>query len=225
MTHMKSSPRVLAPLGVLTAVAALACSTPALAQRYQYPAARPVQWFIDGGASITQGATANDFDNGWTFGTGVIMRPDPRGPLALRFDLSYSRSEATSQFLALNQAATGTPIDDGTLQTVSGFVDGVLEAPFNPWVHFYATGGAGLAWRRIELTQNGFFCDAFFCGPVFAPNTVVASSDNTRFAWHAGAGVNFLLPRGQSWFVEARYERIETPQPTEFIPIRFGFRF
>ncbi|TLY59269.1 MAG: hypothetical protein E6K48_11810 [Gammaproteobacteria bacterium] len=119
-------------------MALLACSAPALAQTYQYPAryaaARPVQWFIDGGASITQGPTGNDFDNGWTFGTGVILRPDAPGPFALRFDLTYSRSDATSQFLALNEAATGTPIDYGTMQTVSGFVDGVLEAPFNSWV-------------------------------------------------------------------------------------------
>src|SRR5207302_7100706 len=113
MTCMKSYPRVLASLGVSAAVALLACSAPALAQTYQYPAryatARSVQWFIDGGASITQGPTGNDFDNGWTFGTGVILRPDARGPFALRFDLTYSRSDATSQFLALNEAATGTP--------------------------------------------------------------------------------------------------------------------
>ncbi|TLY89059.1 MAG: hypothetical protein E6K37_02745, partial [Gammaproteobacteria bacterium] len=145
---MKSYAGVLASLGVSAAVALLACSAPALAQTYQYPAryatARPVQWFIDGGASITQGPTGNDFDNGWTFGTGVILRPDAPGPFALRFDLTYSRSDATSQFLALNEAATGTPIDYGTMQTVSGFVDGVLEAPFNSWVHFYGTGGAGL---------------------------------------------------------------------------------
>jgi opacity protein-like surface antigen len=228
MTHSKSYRRLIAPLGLLAVAASLGCGAPALAQVYQDPAyssARPLQWFINGGASVTQGVTGNDFDNGFTFGTGFIIRPEPPGPFALRFELNYSRSEATNQFLALNEAATGTPIDDGTMQTVSGFVDGMLDAPFNRWVSFYATAGVGVAYRRIELTQGGFFCDPFFCGPGFGPNTVVASSDDTRFAWNAGAGVNFLLPRGQSWFVEARYERIETPQPTEFIPIRFGFRF
>ena len=53
MTYMKPYPRFLASLGVSAAVALLACSAPALAQTYQYPAryaaARPVQWFIDGG--------------------------------------------------------------------------------------------------------------------------------------------------------------------------------
>jgi hypothetical protein len=37
--------------------------------------------------------------------------------------------------------------------------------------------------------------------------------------------MDFVLPRGQSWFIEARYERVETQELTEFVPIRFGFRF
>jgi opacity protein-like surface antigen len=224
MKHMKSYLRILAPLMVLSGFA-----VPALAQvypspSYQYPAARPVQWFIDGGASITEGQTADDFDNGWTIGTGLIFRQDPNQPFAMRLDFNYSRSEAASSFINENEAATGTPIDNGSMQTVTGYLDGVLEAPISPWVRFYATGGGGLGYRRIELTQNGFVCDPFFCGPA-GHNALVASSDATHFAWNAGAGVNFMLPYGQSWFIEARYERIETQTPTEFIPVRFGFRF
>jgi opacity protein-like surface antigen len=220
MRTMKTMLRVLAPL-MLAGVAA-----PALAQTYQYsyPADRPVQFFMDGGASITQGDAAYDFDNGFTFGGGVNIMPQPGVPLGLRFELNYARSWATNGFINANEAATGTPIDDGSMQTVTGFADGVLRTPINPWVHVYALGGVGLGYRRIELTQNGFFCDAFFCGPG-GGRTIVASSDVTRFAWNAGAGVDFALPNGQSWFVEARYERIETNTPTEFIPIRVGFRF
>ena len=224
MRHMKWYTAVATPLALL------ACAAPAFAQGYpyggyQYPAGRPVQWFIDGGANITQGVTGDDFDNGWTLGTGVMFRGDPAQPLALRLDFNYSRSEATNRFLSANEAATNTPIDNGTMQTFTGFVDAVLEAPVSPWARLYATGGVGVGYRRIELTQNGFFCDPFFCGSGFGRNTLVASSDTTRFAWNAGAGVNFLLPYGQSWFIEARYERIETPQPTEYVPIRFGYRF
>ena len=220
MKHMKWYPWILAPLLLL------GCAGPALAQvYYQYPAVRPVQWFIDGGASITQGQAGADFDNGWTIGTGVMFRPNPAQPFALRFELNYARSEATNQFIALNEAATNTPIDNGSLQTITGFLDGVVEAPVSPWARLYATAGVGLGYRRIELTQNGFFCDVFFCGSGFGHDTLVASSDSTRFAWNAGAGVNFVMPGGQAWFIEARYERIETPTPTEFVPIRFGFRF
>jgi opacity protein-like surface antigen len=214
--------RIVAPLVLLSGV-----TLPALAQtyQYQYPAVRPVQWFVNGGANITQGETASDFSNGWTFGGGLIVRPDPAQPLALRFDLNYSRSDATSEFINLNAAATGTPIDDGSLQTVTGFADLMLETPINPWARVYALGGVGLGYRRIELTQGGFFCDAFFCGPGFG-RELIASSDVTRFAWNAGAGIDFALPGGQSWFIEARYERIETSEaPTEFVPLRIGFRF
>src|SRR5262249_9647548 len=101
----------------------------------------------------------------------------------------------------------------------------VLEAPVSPWMRFYVAGGVGVGYRRIELTQNGFLCDPFFCSSGFGRSTLVASDDSTRFAWNAGAGLDFALPGGSSWFVEAGYERIQTQERTEFIPIRFGFRF
>jgi len=208
---------------VLTALSGFAA--PAFAQQYPgYYAERPVQWFIDGGASITQGDAAADFDNGFTFGGGVNILPQPGVPLGLRFEVNYARSDATSSFINANEAATGTPIDHGSMQTVMGFADGVLRTPINPYVHVYGLAGVGLGYRRIELTQNGFFCDAFFCGPG-GGHDIVASSDVTRFAWNAGLGIDFALPGGQAWFVEARYEEIETAKPTQFIPIRVGLRF
>jgi opacity protein-like surface antigen len=220
MENMKSYLRFLAPLLLL------GCAHAAVAQVYQYPAypaQRPVQWFIDTGASITTGQTSDDFDTGWTIGTGLLVRPDPTQPLALRFEVNYARSEATGQFIAANEAATGMPIDHGSLQTVTGFIGPQLEAPLSPWMRVYATGGVGFGYQRVELTQNGFFCDAFFCGPGFGH--YVNSNDTTHFAWNAGAGMSFALPGGQSWFIEARYERIQTQGPTELVPIRIGFRF
>ena len=216
---MKPNPGILAPLLLL------GCGHAAVAQLYQpYTADRPVQWFIDMGASIPTGQTSDDFDTGWTIGTGLLMRPDPTQPFALRFDVNYARSEATGQFISENEAATGMPIDHGSLQTVTGFIGPQLEAPLSPWMRAYATGGVGFGYQRVELTQNGFFCDAFFCGPGFG-HYLVNSSDSTHFAWTAGGGLSFAAPGGQSWFVEARYERIATPGPTQLVPIRIGFRF
>lgn len=223
MNPMKAYIRILAPLTLLSGFAA-----PALAQTYsgyQYSPARPVQWYFDGGGSITQGETASDFDNGWGVGTGFIFRPDQTQPWAMRLDFNYNRAQANDSFISANETATGTPIDNGTLQTFTGFVDAQFEVPLNPWMHFYALAGVGLGYRRIELTQNGFFCDSFFCGPGFGRDTLVASNDSTHFAWNAGAGLDFPLPGGQSWFVEARYERIETLGPTELVPLRVGIRF
>ena len=219
MQPMKPYVRILAPLALL------GCGAPAFAQVYQYPPARPLQWFIDGGASITQGRTADFLDSGWSIGTGFTLRPVPGRPFMLRADLNYSRFSASNQLIALGQAVNQTPVDNGSGQTVTAFLNGVLEAPVSAWTRFYVTGGVGLGYRRIELTQNGFLCDPFFCGSGVGSNAVVASDSTTRFAWNAGVGMNFALPAGQSWFVEARYERIETQEPTEFIPIRFGLRF
>jgi len=221
MSNMKPYLRFLAPLTLL------GCAHVALAQVYEYPpytAGRPVQWFIDTGASVTTGRTSDDFDTGWTLGTGLLVRPDPTQPFALRFDLNYARSEATGSFIAANEAATGIPIDQGSLETVTGFVGPQLETALSPWLRVYATGGAGFGYQRVELTQNGFFCDAFFCGPGFG-HYLVNSNDTTHFAWTAGGGMSFALPGGQSWFIEARYERIQSQGPTELVPIRVGFRF
>jgi opacity protein-like surface antigen len=218
MHAMKLHLRSLLPLALL------GFAVPVFAQGYAYPAERPVQWFINGGASITEGDTANYLNNGWTIGTGFSVRPAP-GPFLLRPEIDYSRFRATDQLIALGQAVNGPEVDDGNGQTITGFVNGVLEAPFNPWTRFYVTGGVGIGYRRIELTQSGFLCDPFFCSSGFGRNSLVASSDSTHFAWNAGVGMNFMLPAGQSWFIEARYERIETQAPTEFLPIRFGFRF
>jgi opacity protein-like surface antigen len=218
MKYMKSYIQVLAPLALL------GCGAPALAQVYQYPEQRPLQWFIDGGASITTGTTADFLNSGWSIGTGFTLRPVPGQPFMLRADLNYNRFTGTNQLISLGQIANQTQVDYGYGQTVTAFLNGVLEAPISPWMRFYVTGGVGLGYRRIELNQNGFVCSPFFCGSGYGGNTV-AASDDTRFAWNAGLGVDFALPRGQSWFVEARYERIETREPTEYIPIRFGLRF
>jgi opacity protein-like surface antigen len=214
--------RLLAPLLLLGAA-------PAFAQVY-YVQPVPVSFFIDGGPSFTSGETANYLNNGWTAGGGLALRPDPAGPFSLRTEVNFSRFGATSQLLNEGSEANQTQINGGYGETVDAQIDGVLETPVSPWMHAYVTGGVGLAWRRIELNQYGSSpCDGFLgvCGAPFSGynSTTVATYDTTRFAWNVGAGVNFPLPAGQAWFVEARFERIETPTPTEFVPIRVGIRF
>ncbi len=224
MRTMKTYLRLLAPLGLLGACA------PALAQMYQVEPL-PVQWYIDVGPSFSTGTTSNFLQDGWTVGTGFTVRPDPSGPFAIRTDFQYSRFNATNQLITEGAQANQTQIDGGNGQVFSADVDGVLQFPINPGVHFYVMAGGGLAHRSVQLTQNvvsgGLPCGGWFnfCGPYSAGSTVVASDSQTHMTWNAGAGVDFALPGGQSWFVEARYEEIETAQPTQFIPIRVGLRF
>lgn len=219
----RMNPRIL----TLAALASLGClggAAPAFAQAYYYPSYsgdRPVQWFIDGGGSITTGQTNTYFNNGGTLGGGVLIKPDPQGPFALRVDFDLGYHSATDAFLA----ASGSPGTSGYMDTFTGFLDGVLRAPVSAHTRLYAMGGVGVGYRDIYLGQGGIYCNDFwgYCGPGYG---YVSTDNSTNFAWNAGVGVDFLLPYGQAWFIEARYERIETSgAPTEFIPIRFGWRF
>lgn len=219
MEPMNSRTRILSALVLLGCVAG---SAPAFAQGYyrSQPADRPVQWFVDGGAAITESDTNTNFNNGWTFGGGVNIKPAP-GPFMLRLDLNYSYFDASDLLIAANPTA-----NYGYMETLTGFADGVLEVPFNPWTRFYVMAGPGFGWRGVYLTNAGVYCTPYFCGPGYGPGALVARDTSTNFAWNAGVGVDFALPGGQSWFLEARYERLDTsPAPTEFIPLRVGFRF
>jgi hypothetical protein len=51
-------------------------------------------------------------------------------------------------------------------------------------------------------------------------------STGTLFAENAGAGLEFSLGEGASFFVEARYMRFnQHGQRLDFVPIKIGLRF
>lgn len=219
-------------IGICGALLLCASTSGALAQGYEYVPERPIQWHIDAGYDITSGRTADYLDNGWSLGTGLTFRPVPGSPFSLRADLHYSQFNATNKLLTLGEQQNQTRIDDGVGRVVGLDVDGVVNVPLGPRARGYVMAGVGGAYRDIDLTQTvafrGFFCDPWFgfCGDGFFPgNVLIQREETTRFAWNAGVGVEFPLYNGQSWFVEARYERLQTDQPTEFIPIRVGLRF
>jgi opacity protein-like surface antigen len=192
----------------------------------------PVQWHVMGGAAVTTGHTADYLETGYTVGGGLTFRPDPTGPFSLRTDLSFSRFNATNHLLNIGAEQNQTEIDDGWGDIINLDVDGVLDIPLGARVRGYVMAGVGGAYRRIDLTQTvgfgGYFCDDWYgyCGVGVVPGDVLVQRESTtRFAWNAGVGVEFPLYRGQSFFIEARYNRMQTPDPTEFIPIRIGYRF
>jgi len=217
----------------LGAVALAGIGSEAVAQGYyEYPSDRPIRWHIDAGYSSTTGRTADYLQGGWTIGTGFTLRPVRGSPFSIRTDLHYSQYNATNELIAIGEQQNQTQIDNGTGRIVGLDVDAVLDIPFSPYARGYLLAGVGGAYRRIDLTQTvafgGYFCDPWygFCGNGFFPGDVlVQREETTRFAWNAGFGVEFPLYNGQSWFVEARYNRMETDVPTEFIPIRVGLRF
>src|ERR1700746_997760 len=100
MTRMNKPRRTLAALALL---GCLAGAGPAFAQGYyRYQAAdRAVEWYVDGGASIAEGDTMANFNNGWTVGAGVIVKPAP-GPFMLRFGIDYGYFHASDHPVARN---------------------------------------------------------------------------------------------------------------------------
>ncbi|MHB8812837.1 MAG: hypothetical protein ACYDAE_06175 [Steroidobacteraceae bacterium] len=226
--------RYVYPLGALLLLGAWA-EAPAqnngYTERYYSPE-QHVHWHMDTGYAATTGQTANFLDGGWTIGGGFTWQPDFSSPLALRTDLNYTRFDATRRLIGINEAADQTEIDNGYGEIVDLDVDGEFRVPLTPYVTGFALAGGGVAHRRIALTQTvafgGYVCDSWFgyCDYGLVPGDVlVASSNATEFEWNAGLGLDFALWGGQTFFVEARFTRMQTSQPTDFVPIRVGLRF
>jgi opacity protein-like surface antigen len=219
----------------LAALVLLGAWTQASAQGYYeryYSPEEHVHWHIDTGYVATTGQISQALDGGWTFGGGLSWQPDFSSPLALRAGLNYSRFNATRQLIAVNQAVDQTEIDDGYGEIVDFDLDGEYKTPLTPYITGFAVAGVGVAHRRIALTQTvgygDYFCDPWFgyCDYGVVPGeVVVASDDTTQFTWNAGLGLDFDLRNGESFFVEARFTRMQTAQPTDFVPIRVGLRF
>lgn len=209
----------------------MAAALTAASSAAQAPYASPVRWHVMGGYSETLGSTRDYLQGGYLFGGGLSITPSRDSPLDLRFDFSYSAHQATNYLLDLSQQAANTQVDNGTGSFWSGTGNLVYHVPLAYGVRAYGIAGAGVYHARIELTQYNpyggyYYCDPFsgFCD-VGGVDTLVASSGVTKFGWNAGAGVEFDLPYGRAWFIEARYHRISTDKPIEYVPIVVGYRF
>jgi|SRR5579872_3567645 len=221
----------------LTALLLIAgAATPCVAQYYgarqDFENPSGIHWHIEAGYAPTLGRTSDYLNGGGTIGGGFTFTPSPGSPFSLRADLSYSQFDATRHLIFLGEQQTQTEIDNGTGRIVNLDLDAVFNVPLGPRARGYLFAGVGGAYRRIELTQTvgfgGYYCDDWYgyCGiGVFPGDVLVLRDETTRFAWNAGAGVEFPLYGGQTFFVEARYNRIQTDRPTEFVPIRVGLRF
>jgi opacity protein-like surface antigen len=205
----------------------MACTGSVLAEE------RALTWQLDGGYSMSSGTTGDYLENGWIVGGGLSWKPDPGGPFAVLAELHYSRYGATNNLVRLaNQQSDTVRIDNGDADIWGLNLNGVYKIPLNERLRGYVTFGIGEYNRTVRLTQTalvaGYFCDPWWgiCYESVFPGQVIAQDESTtRFAWNAGAGIEFPLQDGAAFFVEARYHRMSTGDATEFIPLQFGFRF
>jgi opacity protein-like surface antigen len=200
-----------------------------------------VHGYLQGGYSETAGRTSNYLQGGYVAGAGFSVAPAPGSPVAFRFDFSYARNNATTAFLEANQSINSA-INEGSERIWSGTLDLEFRVPLGGGVHAYFLGGGGayntrLTFREPVFIHGGYYggwdgsyyCDPFmgFCGGGYG-EVNVASHSVTKFGWNAGAGLDFPLGNGASWFLEGRYHRVRVSNasiPIAYIPITIGLRF
>jgi hypothetical protein len=217
-----------APVGVPPPPVA---ATPAVV-RYSPPARpelkyHPFTFQIDGGYTLTTGNTSQDLEGGGNAGLGLTWFPTSTLPIGIRLDGTYNWLRPKDSVLNAGNFSSG-------YQNIYG---GDADLQLNlahrssAW-QFYLFGGAGLYREETLLRRvsnvNGVICGYFYCWQGYFP-AVTAEQRTTSdwlHAWNAGAGFEVAISDRASFFMEARYLRIEpNSNPTKLIPIRFGFRF
>jgi opacity protein-like surface antigen len=187
---------------------------------------------IEGGYSLTTGATRQNLENGSNVGVGVTWFPTSVLPLGLRVDGSYSELSETSRSVNLASLATGTNASFGHAHLYGGDVDVELDLHIGSHVKEYYFGGVGAYREQTTFKQlsyeSGVGCDFYECVYGYFPVTSTVQSNTTGWlhSWNAGVGFEFALQDPTSFFVEARYLRIgPRSSPLDFVPIRVGLRF
>ena len=193
----------------------------------------PLHWHVTAGFSQPVGSTSDLLQGGGSaVSGGFSFSPRRGGPFDVRVDFNYADNKATRQLIDAGQQQTNYEIDSGRGTFTSLTVNGVYKVPLGTGVRVYGIAGAGVYHSDLSLTQRvlvgGTYCDFYwgYCYPgVAGGDLVVAANATTKFGWNAGLGVEFPLRFGQAWFIEARFNRIETAKPIEYVPITVGFRF
>jgi len=192
----------------------------------------PFRFHVDGGGTITQRSSEDYFNNGWNVGAGFTWYPTSHLPLGLRVDGTYNEFRARNLLLQQASATYMTPVDNGTQKIWGGDTDLELDLHFSPYVRGYLLAGGG--WYRQQTTfrqtdySPGFGCNWWGCGPGYYRSTGIVARYNTdwHFARNAGFGLEFAMGPIASFFVEARYMRINpNDAKSDFLPIRAGLRF
>lgn len=231
-------------VGLLAVIVALAAVTPAHAQGSGYYAPypdsttfggfqyRPVHVQLAGGVILPEGTVRHDLDSASSMSLGLTWQPTSHLPLAIRVDGLYAGFHDRPPLLAQASTSLGTTVDRGHTQMWGGDLDAELDTLLSPGVRLYLLAGGGWYDRRDSYYQreivDGVLCGFYFCrqGVFLAAVRVGQTSTGMMFAQNAGAGLEFSLGQGASFFVEARYMRFnQHGQRLDFVPIRVGLRF
>jgi Outer membrane protein beta-barrel domain len=196
---------------------------------FQY---HPFRFHIDGGGTITQRANETYLNNGWNAGAGFTWYPTSVLPFGLRVDGTYNEFSGRGALLNQASATYGTQVNSATEKVWGGDTDLELDLHFSPYFRVYLLAGGG--WYKQQNTYRqtnytpAFVCYWWGCGPGYIGTTSIVARTNTdwHFAKNAGLGLEFAMGPRASFFVEARYMRIDPSNAkSDFLPIRAGLRF
>jgi hypothetical protein len=196
----------------------------------------PIGFNIGAALSLPISDSSDLADPGGGIVAGLTYRPHPM--FGIRAEYMYS-------FYGLQEKLFGASDLDGSHTMQYGVLNLVLRPIKTRGFGFYVTGGAGIYYRKVEITRlNGVasqpFCDpwAFVCFPEdVAVAQVLAARSSTDFGINGGVGAYLML--GQSpmrVYLEARYHFIFGPDfkdPSgearaangQYIPIVLGLAF
>lgn len=219
-------------LYALGALILIGLSARASAQSYYeqtFGPAQSVRWHLDAGYSPTLGQAARFFDSGFTVGGGTRWQPWPTLPFALRADFDYSRFSATGRFTQRFAQVAQSVAYHGYDELFGLSFDGEYRVRLSPGVRGFALAGVGVAQVSAPLSETV----TFSCNPSGAacpsgyPSSFVVplNGHSTQLSWNAGLGLDFALRDGMTVFVEARYMRLQTAIPFEFVPVTVGLSF
>ncbi len=190
---------------------------------------------IEGGYTLTHGNTAESLNGGWNTGLGLTWYPSSTLPLGIRLDGNYSRFDATTRSLNAASQALGTSVALGYQDIYGADLDAEFDFKMSQHVKGYLYGGAGRYRESTSFQQfaysPGLVC-YYYCYPAYIGYTYDVAHNTTGWlnSWNAGAGFEFALQDPVRFFVEARYQRINSSNNSsnnmsEFVPIRVGLRF
>ncbi len=203
---MSRTPRSRSAAGALL-LAGCVLTAPARAQT--------VQAYAGAGGSVTiptrgfhADARGDGYNVGWQ-GMLLFAFKLPQLPLGFRLEGTYGENLANAQLNADVTAATGAPAA-GKTKLFGGNLELTYEISSPFALKPYLLYGVGFCNVKYAFTSRG----------------VTADTSQTKFAWNAGAGVNYTLA-GVAVFVEARYFDIAAfagVPKTTLVPITAGIR-
>jgi hypothetical protein len=182
----------------------------------------PFSFAIGGGYTNSLGSSGRYLDNGWNVQGGAGYNFNQY--IGAMLDFNYSSLGINGATLS-NLGAPG-----GGVHIASFTVDPIFHVHQKGPVDFYLIGGGGLYHRYDDLTapSAGFAPVAtpfgFFNAP-YVGETVLASYSINKPGFDAGAGLSFGTRWHAKLYLEARYNRMLTSVPTDYIPITMGVRW